>query len=51
MKKYKFEGEEVSIVKDLGIKDKLGTWVQIEFLSGKNKGFRKSEILENLKPV
>jgi hypothetical protein len=49
MKKSYLKGSEVKIIKELGIKDKAGTWVQIEFLDGKQKGFRMPAILEELK--
>lgn len=38
---YKYEGEQVLVVKNLNIKDGDKVWVQIEFLTGDNKGMRK----------
>lgn len=39
--KYIYKGEEVLVIKKLHITDKDGEWIQIEFLSGPNKGSRK----------
>ncbi len=49
MKKSYLKGCEVKVIRELGIKDKNGTWVQIEFMDGKQKGFRMPVILEELK--
>jgi hypothetical protein len=51
MKKYKFNNEEVKIVEPLNIKDKDGTWVQIEYLTGENKGARQPITLEELMEI
>jgi hypothetical protein len=49
MKKIQYlNGEKVKIVKDLNIKDENGSWVQIQFCDGKNKGNKKPTILEKL---
>ncbi len=42
MKKYK-------IIRKLNIKNKNGTWIQIEMLTGKEKGLRRPITLEELK--
>lgn len=51
MKKFNYKGEKVIILKELDIKDKLGTWVQIEIVSGEEKGNRmpitREELEEN----
>ena len=39
---------EVKVVKELNIKDKDGTWVQIEYLEGKLKGTRVPVVKEKL---
>lgn len=59
MKTYLYEKETVKIIKDLGpkdskgaliqIKDKAGTWVQIEFLTGERNGSRIPVPIEELK--
>jgi hypothetical protein len=41
--------DKVKIIKSLNLKDKEGEWVQIEYLTGDNKGNRKPEVLEKLK--
>ena len=48
MKKGYLKGSEVEVIKELGIKDKHGTWVQVEYLDGKLKGSRVPAVLENL---
>ena len=48
MKTYSYGDVLVSIIKDLGVKDKYGTWVQVEFVSGDDKGCRKPVTLEQL---
>ena len=60
MKKYK--NEEIKILKPLQVKrqengktifhnlvDKEGNWVQIEYITGANKGNRSPMVLEKLK--
>ena len=47
MKTY-LDKNEVKIVKELGIIDKEGTWVQIEYLDGVLKGMKKPTVKENL---
>ena len=49
MKTYLYKKEKVQVVKDLNIKDKMGSWVQIEFLSGDQKGNKIPAVLEDLK--
>ena len=63
MKKYRLENESVRILRPLQIKksepgkptvlgnlvDKEGNWVQIEILTGKNKGNRRPITIEKLK--
>ncbi len=61
MKTYLYEKETVKVTKDLLIgrevktgkeiplKDKAGTWVQIEFLTGERKGCRVPAPREELK--
>lgn len=58
MKKFNYDGTEVKIVKDLllkgkekeefPLKDKEGTWVQIEYLTGPKKGDRVPAVKEKL---
>lgn len=40
MKKY-LGNDEVVIIKDLRITDKKGKWVQVEMVSGNEKGMRR----------
>jgi hypothetical protein len=63
MKKYRLENESVRILRPLQIKksepgkptvfgnlvDKEGNWVQIEILTGANKGNRRPITIEKLK--
>lgn len=49
MKTYKYQKEEVVIVRDLDLKDKTGTWVQIEFKTGDRKKSRIPVTKEELK--
>lgn len=49
MKKSYLKGSEVKVIGELGIKDKHGTWVQIEYLDGKLKGSRVPAVFEDLK--
>jgi hypothetical protein len=48
MKEKYLQTEKVKIVKELKIVDKLGTWVQIEYLTGDNIGSRKPIPIEEL---
>ena len=48
MKTYLYKKETVQLIKELNIKDKEGTWVQIEFLTGDRKGCRIPVVQENL---
>lgn len=50
-KTFKYQGETVSITRDLNLKDKHGTWVQVEYTSGKNKKARIPVAKEELKPA
>ena len=49
MKTHLYQKEKVQVIRDLNIKDKQGTWVQIEFLTGKRKGCRIPVAMEELK--
>jgi hypothetical protein len=44
--KKTYKDEKIKVVKELGVKDKVGTWIQIEFLSGINKGCRIPTTIE-----
>jgi hypothetical protein len=48
MKNKLYKKEKVKIIKELNIKDKAGTWVQIEFLTGVQKGCRIPLLMEEL---
>lgn len=55
MKTYLYEKETVKVTKELmvkegvALKDKAGTWVQVEFLTGERKGCRVPAPKEELK--
>ncbi len=49
MKTYLYQDEKVKVTNDLKIKDKCGSWVQIEFLTGERKGSRIPVPKEELK--
>ena len=49
MKVYSYKNKKVTIVRELNLTDKHGTWVQIEFLDGEDKGFRIPATKESLK--
>jgi len=49
MKTHLYQKEKVKFIKDLSIKDKQGTWVQIEYLTGDRKGCRVPAVKEDLK--
>ena len=60
MKTYLYGKETVKVIKNLNVKtdkpgvvkelkDKAGTWVQIEFLTGERKGYRVPAPKEELK--
>lgn len=48
MKTYLYKKEKVQLIKELNIKDKEGTWVQIEFLTGNRIGNTIPAVKENL---
>ena len=48
MKKY-LDKEEVMVIRELGVTDKYGKWVQVEVLSGENIGMRKPASLNEIK--
>lgn len=48
MKKY-IGKEEVKVIRELGIEDKTGKWVQVEVVSGENKGMRKPASISEIK--
>ena len=55
MKTYLYDKETIKITKNLmvkegvALKDKFGSWIQIEFLTGERKGSRIPATMEELK--